>query len=153
MSELYTEQGVTSARFLFEVDGIDIGWFSEVSGLEVSVETEDIAEGGQNGFVRKLPGRMTWPNVTRKRGLTKQDNLFSWLRETSGEKFASGGNKLTRRSVALTLLDRTGKRLRAWEFEDAFPVKWSGPTFAAASADSADEQLEITHHGFRARDL
>ena len=45
-----------AATFLFEVDGVDIGAFMEVSGLEVSIETEDVSEGGQNSFVHKLPG-------------------------------------------------------------------------------------------------
>jgi phage tail-like protein len=142
-----------SATFLFEVDGVDIGRFEEVSGLEVSIETEDIAEGGQNSFVHKMPGRMSWPNIVLKRGVTKQDNLLSWFNESSGEQFAANGNKLVRKSAAITLLDRTGKRLRAWNFTDAYPVKWTGPSFAAGSTDAAGEELEITHHGFRAKDV
>jgi phage tail-like protein len=142
-----------SATFLFEVDGVDIGRFEEVSGLEVSIETEDIPEGGQNSFVHKMPGRMTWPNIVLKRGVTKQDNLLSWFNESSGEQFAAKGNKLVRKSAAITLLDRAGKRLRSWDFTDAYPVKWTGPTFAAGSTDAAGEELEITHHGFRANDV
>ncbi len=142
-----------AATFLFEVDGVDIGRFMEVSGLEVSVETEDISEGGQNSFVHKLPGRMTWPNITLKRGVTKADNLLKWLNESSGESFSANSNKLTRKTAAITLLDRTGKRLRSWDFDGAFPVKWTGPSFAASSTDDASETLEITHHGFRAHDV
>ena len=142
-----------SATFLFEVDGVSIGHFEEVSGLEVSIETEDIPEGGQNSFVHKMPGRMSWPNIVLKRGITKQDNLLNWFNESSGEQFSANGNKLVRKSAAITLLDRTGKRLRAWDFTDAYPVKWTGPRFAAGSTDAADEELEITHHGFRAKNV
>jgi phage tail-like protein len=142
----------SSATFLFEVDGVDMGSFQEVSGLEVSIDTEDVQEGGQNSFTHKLPGRMSWPNITLKRGVTKQDSLLKWLNEASGETFAVNGNKLVRKSAAITLVDRTGKRLRAWNFIDAYPVKWSGPSFAASSTDAANEELEITHHGFRAQD-
>jgi len=142
-----------TATFLFEVDGVDIGWFMEVSGLEVSIETEDINEGGQNSFVHKLPGRMTWPNITLKRGVTKTNSLLNWLNESSGETFTANGNKVTRKTAAITLLDRTGKRLTSWDFEGAFPVKWTGPSFATSSADAPAEELEITHHGFRAREL
>lgn len=143
----------SSATFLFEVDGVDIGRFEEVSGLEVSIETEDIQEGGQNSFVHKLPGRMSWPNIVLKRGVTRQDNLLKWLNESSGEQFSANGNKLVRKSAAITLLDRTGARLRSWDFTDAYPVKWTGPRFAANSTDTASEELEITHHGFRAHDV
>src|SRR6056297_504820 len=143
----------TTATFLFEVDGVDIGRFSEVSGLEVSIETEDVLEGGQNSFVHKLPGRMTWPNITLKRGVTKTNSLLDWLNESSGETFTANGNVVTRKTAAITLLDRTGTRLTSWEFEGAFPVKWTGPNFAASSAEAPTEQLEITHHGFRVHEL
>jgi phage tail-like protein len=152
-NDSFDGQRVTAATFLFEVDGTEIGRFMEISGLEVSVETEDVAEGGQNSFVHKLPGRMTWPNITLKRGITQTDSLLEWLNDSSGEKFAANGNTLTRSSAAITLVGPSGTRLRAWEFDGAFPVKWTGPSFAVSSTDMAVEELEITHHGFRASDL
>jgi phage tail-like protein len=149
----FYDESATSATFLFEVDGQAIGRFMEVSGLEVEVAVESIEEGGENGFVHRLPGRMSWPNITLKRGVTQSDNLLTWLTKSSGEQFASSGNTLARSSAAITLLAKDGKRLRAWEFVDAFPVKWSGPQFAASSSDAATETLEIAHHGFKARNL
>lgn len=146
-------QRTHSATFLVEVDGVEIGWFTEVSGLQVDVEVEDIQEGGENGYTHKLPGRMTWPNIVLKRGVTQNDALLTWLNKSSGEGFAAAGNKLKRSSAAITLLAADGKRLRAWNFDGAFPVKWTGPSFAASSTDMAVEELEIAHHGFRARDL
>jgi phage tail-like protein len=149
----FDAQRITAATFLFEVDGVEIGRFMEISGLEVSVETEDVSEGGQNSFVHKLPGRMTWPNITLKRGITQGDSLLKWLNKSSGEQFAASGNKLERSSAAITLMGPGGQRIRAWDFDGAFPVKWTGPSFAVTSTDMAVEELEITHHGFRANDL
>lgn len=146
------QHGANTALFLFEVERLEVGWFMEVNGLEVSIETEDIQEGGQNGFVHKLPGRMSWPNITLKRGFTKQDNLLSWLREASGEQFSANKNKLDRRTAAITLMSGSGQRLRSWDFDGAFPVKWSGPSFTAGSGEAAAESLEIAHHGFVAND-
>jgi phage tail-like protein len=149
----YDEESVTSATFLFEVDGVEIGRFQEVTGLEVTIEVEEIQEGGENSFVHKLPGRMTWPNITLTRGITQNDSLLAWLNRASGEQFAAAGNKLARSTAAITLIGPSSKRLRAWEFTGAFPVRWKGPQFAADSSEWATEELEITHHGFRARDL
>lgn len=146
-------QRVTAATFVFEVDGVEIGRFTEVSGLQVDVAVEDIEEGGQNSFVHKLPGRMTWPNLVLKRGITQTDGLMDWLAKSSGEKFAAEGNKLTRSTAALTLMSSEGTRLRAWNVDGAFPVRWRGPTFASSSTEWAVEELEITHHGFRAENL
>lgn len=143
------DRPVFSGAFLIEVDGVEIGRFTEVSGLSVEVEVEPLVEGGQNHFAHQLPGRMTWPTITLARGVTKSDNLFEWLGKTSGDGFAGAGNKLARSSAAITLLSPDGERLRSWEVTEAFPVKWNGPSFAASSTETAAEQLEIAHHGFR----
>lgn len=152
-NDTFESERVTSATFLFEVDGVEIGRFMEVGGLQVDIETADVVEGGENSFVHKLPGRMTWPNITLKRGITQNDSLLAWLNRSSGEQFAKSGNKLARSTAAITLLGPGGGRLRAWEFEGAFPVKWTGPSFAAVSTDVPTEELELAHHGFRAVDL
>jgi phage tail-like protein len=140
-----------SGRFLFEVDGIEIGVFRAVRGLQLTVGTEDLAEGGENGFVRKLPGRMSWPNITFRKGVTDSDALFSWINKSSGAGFASAGNKLTRHSGAITVMSFTGDRLRSYALADVFPVSWTGPTFDVDSGAVLEEELEITHHGFVSR--
>lgn len=143
--------GVNTAHFLFTVDGIDLGWFTSVTGLEVSIETQDIVEGGQNNYAHRLPGRMSWPNVVFTRGLTDSDNLLDWFNESSGEQFAANKNKLERSTASIALLSAAGDRLRSWDIDGAFPVRWSGPSFAADTNGAAAEELEITHHGFRTR--
>jgi phage tail-like protein len=139
----------SAARFLFEVDGVEIGVFRQVTGLEVTVGVTEIAEGGQNGFVHKVPGRMTWPNLVFRRGVTESDALFDWLNKSSGEGFAGNENRLTRCTGAVTAIDAVGTRLRSWEFSDVFPVRWKGPDFEANTNEPLEEELEVSHHGFR----
>jgi phage tail-like protein len=143
----------SASRFLFEVDGVEIGVFREISGLSVTVSYEEIHEGGQNGFAHKVPGRMSWPNLVFRRGITESDALFDWLSKSSGEGFAGNSNKLQRATGAVTAIDSTGGRLRSWEFIDVFPVRWKGPDFQADSNEPLVEELEVAHHGFRARTL
>jgi phage tail-like protein len=152
-NDSFDAERITAATFLVEVDGVEIGRFMEVNGLEVSIGVEEVEEGGENNYVHKLPGRMTWPNITLKRGITQNDTLLEWFSKSSGEQFAANGNRLTRSTAAITLLGPAAQRLRAWEFDGAFPVKWKGPDFAVSSSDMAVEELEITHHGFRAKPL
>lgn len=141
--------GQLAGNFLLEVDGVEIGMFATVTGLQVSVQTEDLVEGGQNGFTRKLPSRMEWPNIVLSRGLIQSDNLFDWLSKTSGEGFAAAGNKLQRCTGAITALASDGSRLRAWNLSGCFPVRWKGPEFNVTSNDALSEELEIAHEGFR----
>jgi phage tail-like protein len=138
-----------SGRFVFTVDGVEIGAFTEVSGLSAELEVEEVVEGGQNQFVHKLPGRMTWPSIVLKCGVTSSERLFEWFARSSGEGFAAQGDKLERSDGAVVLVDAAGEPVRTWTFADAFPVKWTGPTLAASASDVAVEELEIAHHGFR----
>lgn len=138
-------------RYLLEVDSVEIGVFSSVNGLQMSLDTEDIAEGGENGYVHKLPGRMRWQNITFKRGVTDGNALFEWISKTSGEGFASNNNSVDRPSAAVTALGSDGSRLRSWVLDEVLPVRWSGPSFDSTSTSTLEEELEIAHHGIHVR--
>jgi phage tail-like protein len=140
-----------ASSFLFEVDGVQIGMFSEVSGLEVHVEVATYEEGGENGYVHKLPGRMSWPHIVLRRGITESDALFAWVNKSAGSGFSSNGNKLERSTGAITVIGSDGSRLRTWQLQDVFAVRWSGPRFAADDAGRVDEELELAHHGFTSK--
>ena len=146
----YYEKGPLTSTFIVDVDGDPVGRFLEVSGLEMSIEVEEIVEGGNNDFVHKVPGRIKWPNITFKRGITQSDNLIEWMRKSSGEVFDANANTLTRSTVGITMLSSSGWPLREWQVEGAFPVSWKGPSFSARDDDALTEELEIAHHGFRA---
>jgi len=138
-----------TGQFILEIDGVQVGAFTEVHGLQVEVEmTDEVKEGGQNEYVHRLPGRLKWSNLVLKRGTT-DNNLFDWFKASSGEELAANRNKLERTTAALSMVGGQGQVLRTWVFYDAFPVKWSGPKFAATSSELATEELEVAHHGFR----
>lgn len=134
-----------AGRFRFSVDDVTIGTFTEVSGLSVEVAVEEVAEGGQNQFVHKLPGPMKWPNIVLKAGITRANHLFKWLASSSGERLS---DELERKTGTIAVCDAAGEPIRSWSFIGAFPVRWSGPTLAASSNDLAGEELEIAHDGF-----
>ena len=136
-------------RFVFEIDGTTIGAFTEVSGLAVQLEVEELVEGGQNAYTHKLLGRMKWPNLVFKRGLTDTDALFEWLMESSGEGLTANGNVVKPRDGKVSVLSAKGDPVRTWRIAGAKPVKWTGPRLAVSSRDLAIEELEVCHSGFR----
>lgn len=138
----------TSATFVVEVDGRPLGQFREASGLSVTVEVEEVVEGGQNFHTHKLPGRFTFTNVTLRRGLTEDNGLIAWIDEVTAGGFEKKGKKLKRNTVAIVLMSADGKRLRTWTLQEAFPASWKGPDFSLANDDFLVEEVEIAHHGF-----
>src|SRR5208283_1641338 len=83
----------SSGAFIFEVDGVQIGMFAQVSGLELKVDVVTYEEGGVNGYVHKLPGRMSWPHIVLRRGICDSDALFAWANKSAGSAFEANSNK------------------------------------------------------------
>lgn len=130
----------TSFNFLVEIQGIITAGFSEISGLQIETELEEVREGGVNNHIHKLPKLTKYGNLTLKHGLTDQDILWNWYKDVIN------GNVM-RTNITIFLLDFAGKLVMHWEFSDAYPVKWTGPELKAESNTVAFETLEIAHNG------
>ena len=128
---------------------MEIGIFREVKGLQMTVPFEEIKEGGQNGYVHRVPGRISWENITFTGGLTQSDALFDWVAKTSGEGFAANQNQVTRCTGAITAISHVGDRLRSWELQDVVPIQWRGPEFGIDQRSVLEETLTIAHNGLR----
>jgi len=135
-------------KFIFKIGTLQIGAFTEVTGLGVSIDVEELMEGGQNAYTHKLLGRMRWPNIVLKRGLTDSNALFTWLLKFSGDGFNGAANKIKPETGSISVLTPKGDPFRTWSLIDVKPVKWTGPRLAASSRDLAIEELEVCHSGF-----
>jgi phage tail-like protein len=137
------EEAYAVARFYILIDGLAQATFMEVSGLQIETEVLEYAEGGNNGFVHKLPGRTRVSNLTLKRGFALTNALYKWY---AG---AATGRKIERKNVSLVLFDAAGEELIRWNFIGAYPVKWIGPQFDASSTMAVVETLELAHAGLQ----
>ncbi|HEU5003795.1 MAG TPA: phage tail protein [Actinomycetota bacterium] len=127
--------------FHVRIDGVDLGEFTTCDGLSMDVVTEERVEGGNNGYVWKLPVRITFSNVRFTRPIGPESiKVASWL-----AGLAKGVKRTSAEIVALT---PQGNRLVTWHLTGVIPVKWSGPSFSAESPKVAEESLEIAHNGF-----
>jgi phage tail-like protein len=52
-----------------------------------------------------------------------------------------------RKNGSIVLLDDAGAEKVRWNFHDAWPTKWTGPSFNATGNEVAIEALEIAHEG------
>ena len=71
---------VAELRFKVQLQpDLNIGRFSECTGISVEIETKEYMEGGANDFVHKLPTRVKYPNIVLKRGITHEEALLQWF--------------------------------------------------------------------------
>lgn len=128
-------------NFIVEIDGIAKGAFSEVCGLTVDVDVIEYREGGDNsGVVRKIPGRVRYFPITLKRGITQDKSLWTWFK-------AVVNGTVQRSNGSVVLLDSSRNAVLRWNFREAWPSKWQGPSLCGEGNDVAIEILEIQHEG------
>ena len=129
-------------RFQVEIEGVIVGGFSQVSGLSVEIETEELREGGENTFPHRLPRGARYPNLVLRRGITDSDLLWTWCDETVQ-------GHVSRKRASILLLDSEGEEKWRWNVRNALPVRWSGPGLHAAGHGVAFESLELSHEGIQ----
>lgn len=134
------EEAYPDCRFYVMLDGVVQGVFTEVGGLQIEMDVMEYQEGGNNGFVYRLPGSTKVSNITLKRGMTKSNDFFKWCANIATGNFR-------RRNISIVMYDVVGEELMRWNFMNAYPVKWTGPQFQASGAAAAIETLELAHEG------
>lgn len=128
-------------NFLVEIEGIAQAGFSECSGLGSHTEVIENREGGDNGTVRKLPGRTSFSDISLKWGTTTSRELWQWRQEIiEGNVVRKNGS-----IVIFDLANRT--ELARWNFLRAWPSKWDGPALSAKANDIAVDSLVLAHEG------
>ena len=100
-------------NFVVEIDGVEVGAFSEVDLPEATIEAIEYREGSDpTSGARKLPGRVSYANVVLRRGLSGRSDLWEWFKTTRD-------GTLQRRNVAIILLDEARKPVHRWLLRDA----------------------------------
>ncbi len=132
----------TSFRFRVEIGGITVAQVSDITGLTLETETETYEEGGVNDYVHILPKRTKYQNITLKRGISDMEDMWKWYQEVVSGRFK-------RKSGIIVLQDVTGVDKWRWNFQEAYPVKWTGPELKADGNTVAFETIELAHHGIK----
>jgi hypothetical protein len=109
-------------NFRVEIDGLNIGSFSEASGLTADGDSVDYREGTDaRNTVRKLMG------------MRKFSNILNGVPD--------------RRSGTIVLMDEAHKDVLRWNITDAWINKIEGPSLKASGNDIAIESLDLVHEG------
>lgn len=125
--------------FSVEIDGINVGNFKEVSGL--NSETEVVEDrGGMDKTARKIPGKIRYQNIVLKRGWTGSGELWKWRKSVID-------GKAERKSGSIILYSSEDKEILRYNFFEAWPCKWEGPGLAGGSTETMIETVELVHEG------
>ena len=128
-------------RFRLEIDGLDAGSFSEVSGFDATIDVVEYRAGDDPAITpTKLPGLIKYGNITLEWGSSETMVLYDWLIDiTEGT--------IEKKTVTLTALDEEGSPAASWRCINAWPVKYTAPDFNGTSSEVAIETIELAHEG------
>jgi phage tail-like protein len=137
-----------------------LGAFSEVSGIEGSMEHKVVRQGGVNYGARMLAGPVSFGTVILKRGIARSQTLWRWWSMFAGADMVDDGHPLpaNRCDVLIGLIaseavnpDDPDAAIRkiavGWKLANAMPVKFRVGDLNAKGTDVAVEELHLVHEG------
>ncbi len=122
--------------FRVEIEGLSVGAFTKVDGLNINVEQIEYAH-GDDLTPKKRAGRIKVDNVKLSKGYINTADLYNWCDEAM-----KGDPK--RKSVSVILLsDDHATELCRYNLFDCWPCKWSGFRLDAKGNGALVEEIEF----------
>ena len=140
------EDPLVQFHFSIDIQGTVTGYFTECSGLgseTEKIEHKVVLEDGRE-VVMKIPGRLKWEDITLKRGITSNMQIWDWRKMVD-----DGEVEEARRNGSITMYNQKLDPVAEWTFDRAWPSKVTGPQPKSDSNEIGVEELVITHEGIR----
>jgi len=135
-------------NFRMEIDGIEVAGFKEISGLEMDTQVIEYAEGDDaNSWIKFIPGRTKFGELTCKRGIVEGNELWEWC-----ETINDYPREIERKSVTINLLDNEGEPQKTYTLFETWPKKYSTGTLDATADDLAMEEITFVYENLEIED-
>jgi phage tail-like protein len=122
-------------NFKVEIEGVTVGAFQEVGGLEVITEVIE-SQDGDDLTLRKRPGRTHYSNIILKRGYTANEELWAWMRTVIN-------GTVERKAGSIILLADDASEILRYNFIEGWPCRWKGFELDGKGTGVSVEELEI----------
>jgi phage tail-like protein len=115
------------------------GAFAECDGLEVTMDARALREGGNNGVVHRLFGPVGYGQLSLKRGVTQDVDLWKWMSMVVEDPRLRGEGE-----VVLLAEDGRTPRVR-WLLTRVLPIRLKAPPLNARDGVIAVEELGLAY--------
>jgi phage tail-like protein len=117
--------------------------FAECDGLEMSMEPKTVREGGNNTQQIHLVGPVSYGNLTLKRGMTTNLDLWKWFSLATGNQ-----NRGIAAQGVVLMRDAAGAPTLRFSLTDCLPLKIKAPALNAKDGIVAVEEMQIAYSSF-----
>ena len=132
------------AHFALDVDGVVSAFFKEASGFNNSSEvvTHQAVDAQGRTVIQKIPGTLTWDDITLRRGITDDRGLWDWR-----QKVIDGLVGEARANGSVIMYNSKSEEVARFNFANGWPSGWKGPDVNSEDQSVAIEEITITHEG------
>ena len=144
---------LTNMNFFVSVENVGgTAAFSEVSGIEASVEVIEFRQGNANSMAPvKIPGLVKHDNITLKFGYTLNNEFKTWVMDC----VLDARKEIQRNDVTIELIDINGGTPEqvvesvqgsiTWVLKNAWVTKYSAPDLNSTANEVAIETVELAY--------
>jgi phage tail-like protein len=135
---------ISAFSFALEIQGITEALFREASGFGSESQIIEFKQQGAKGqtYIHKIPGTLKWQNISLKRGITPNLELWKWRQQV-----IDGQIEEARMDGSVVGYDEDGNEKIRYNFRRGWPSKWDASGLNASGNDPIIETIEITHEG------
>jgi phage tail-like protein len=125
--------------------------FAECDGLEMTMEPKTVREGGNNLEQIQLPGPVSYGQLSLKRGMTADIDLWKWFNAAAGGM--NQGQSSNKRGITaqglVTMRDGAGKPTLLFDLYGCLPVKIRGSALSGKDGQVALEEMQIVYRSMK----
>jgi phage tail-like protein len=131
-----------SVEFVRESQALDIS-FQSVTGLDSTLETETVKEGGENRFEHVIPVRRKYGPLVLKRGLLTpgESGITKWFKQVFDDQVVRPIP-----TVHIKLLNEEHDTLMLWTINNVWPRSWKIGELNAERGEVLIETLELNYN-------
>lgn len=143
------ERIFTAFNFQVDIFGINVpgvstpvcrAAFAECDGLEVSLEAKSFQQGGLNTEQVHLTGKVSYAQLTLKRGMSADLGLWRWFNEVM-----KTNQRGMRAQIRVVMLGADREPQLTFNLKDCLPTKLRAPGLNAREGVIAIEEMQIVY--------
>jgi len=113
--------------------------FVECEGLEMTQDFKTIRSGGANDHAYQVPGVVTYANLTLKRGMTDNLDLWTWFTDSIADPF------LRANAEVVMFADDGSTETARFQLSRCLPAKLKAPSLNARDGTIAIEEFQLAY--------
>jgi phage tail-like protein len=116
--------------------------FADCDGIELTMDVKTIREGGANDRAYRVPGVINYANLTLKRGVTSNLDLWNWVQQSVADPGLRANAE-----VVVFQADGTTEAMR-YQLHRCLPIKFKAPALSAKDGQVAIEEFQLAYEKF-----